>query len=274
MQPILRRILALILFAGLLAAAPASAVDAAGKPGGSTTSWKYTALGDSLATGFGARRGYVPRYEGYLETDTGARVSLTNLGQNGWTSGDLRRALENDPRFQDAVRGAKVVTWDIGGNDLRAARDRYKAGTCHQGTDSQDCLRAAVVTFQANWDAIVVQIIGLRATNDTVIRTMDVYNPYVDEDRAADSSQDDGGLNDFEVFKPYIDQINSYIATTATRTGHTIPYARVYQAFNGDNGDVDPARLRYLSLDGLHPNDTGHKVIADLLRNLGYAPVP
>src|SRR3712207_5265911 len=89
-------------------------------------SWDYVALGDSLATGFGAFRGYVPRYEAHVETDTGATVTLTNLGRNGWTSSQLLYALRNDPTFRRAIRGAEVLTWDIGGNDLRAARRSYK----------------------------------------------------------------------------------------------------------------------------------------------------
>ncbi len=269
MQPILRRILALILFAGLLAAAPASVVDAAGKPG-STTGWKYTALGDSLATGIGAFSGYVPRYQRHLATDTGVSVSLTNLGQNGWTSADLLNALRTNRKFSSSVKAAQVVTWDIGGNDLRAARESYKSKTCG-GADNQDCLRAAVAAFETNWDAIIVEILALRSTSGTIIRTMDVYNPYVNEDKAANTWADDGGLDDFLVFKQYLDEVNQHIASTATAKG--IPYARVYDAFNGANGDTDPSSLGYITIDGLHPSDKGHTKIAELLQGLGYTPL-
>src|SRR5215211_1863519 len=57
-------------------------------------SWDYVALGDSLATGFGALKGYVPRYEAYVETEA---VTRTNLGQNKWTSSHLLSALRNVP---------------------------------------------------------------------------------------------------------------------------------------------------------------------------------
>src|SRR5215207_1759813 len=111
-------------------------------------SWDYLALGDSLATGFGAFRGYVPRYETHLEADTGVAVTRTNLGQNGWTSSQLLSALRSDPKFRQSTRSAEVVTWDIGGNDLRAARSSYKNKTCG-GTDNQDCLRAAAARLEA-----------------------------------------------------------------------------------------------------------------------------
>jgi hypothetical protein len=41
--------------------------------------WDYVALGDSLAAGVGARRGYVPRYAEHLQSDTGARLRVINL---------------------------------------------------------------------------------------------------------------------------------------------------------------------------------------------------
>lgn len=261
----LRLILVVIL---LLAVGPIPTSSAAGKPG--STSWKYTALGDSVATGFGAIRGYVPRYKGYIETDTGASVSLSNLAQNGWTSSDLLNALRTDRKFRNGVSGARVVSWNIGGNDLRAARDSYKNGTCGDA-DNQKCLRDTVVRLKSNWNAIIVEILSLRSTSNTIIRTMDIYNPYVDRDKVTDSWAGDDGLNDFEVFKPYLDDVNSHIATTSVN--NNVPYAQVYLAFNGLNGEEDPGAKGYIGLDGLHPNDTGHEVIANNLRQLGYSPL-
>ncbi len=67
-------------------------------------SWNYVTLGDSLATGFGAFKGYVSRYEAYIETDTGVAVTRTNLGQNKWTSSQPLSALRNDSTFRHATR--------------------------------------------------------------------------------------------------------------------------------------------------------------------------
>ncbi len=267
---VMRRLLGLVLVLGLAATQVAAPATAAPAPPSASVTWKYTALGDSLATGFLAQRGYVPRYQTYMQTDTGATVTLNNLGQNGWTSTDLLNALRTNATFRNAVTSSQVVTWDIGGNDLRAARDKYKAGTCG-GADNQDCLRATRVQLKANWDAIIQEILALRSTSSTIIRTMDLYNPYVNEDKAADTWAADGGLNDFQVFKPYVDEAVEHVRLTAT--ANNIPYAKVYAAFNGTRGDIDPQDKGYLALDGLHPNDTGHKVIADLLRGLGYAPL-
>ena len=259
-----RRLLRLILVMVLLVGASQGTTLAA------PDSWDYVALGDSLTTGFGAFKGYVPRYEAYVETDTGVAVTRTNLGQNKWTSSQLLSALRNDPTFRRATREAEIVTWNIGGNDLRAARNSYKKGTCG-GADNQHCLRAGVEKLETNWDAITAEVLELRSTRNTIVRTMDIYNPYVRTDIVSDTWQNDGGMNDFEVFKIYIDEVNYHIATTSYTTG--VPYAEVYLAFNGPTGDEDPKSKGYLSFDGVHPNDTAHRIIADELRKLGYAPL-
>lgn len=255
-------LLALLLVPSAALAAKPEA-EAQGKPGSgdTSTSWKYTALGDSLGTGFGALKGYVPRYRDYMVSDTKASVSLTNMSVNGWTSTDLLSAIRTDRTMRSNVKGSQVVTWDIGGNDLRAARTSYKNGTCG-GADNQDCLRAAVATFQSNWNAIVAEIKSLRGTNPTIYRTMDVYNPYVAQDKQ------DGS---FYVFKQYLDQVNAHIAGQAGTYGYQM--AQVYRAFNGASGEEDPKAKNYIGLDGLHPNDTGHRVIADEFRLLGYSPL-
>ncbi|HEX5701527.1 MAG TPA: hypothetical protein VFX77_12825, partial [Rubrobacter sp.] len=63
---------------------------------------------------------------------------------------------------------------------------------------------------------------------------------------------------------------NRHIA--ATSYTERVPYAPVYLAFNGAFGEEDPRSKGYMSFDGLHPNNTGHRIIAGELRWLGYAP--
>jgi lysophospholipase L1-like esterase len=223
--------------------------------------WNYTAMGDSLAAGALAQEGYVPRYATYINTDAGANVSTLNLGVPGWLSSDLLNSIQNDPVFRRQVSNAQVVTFDIGGNDLANAHNNYVNGTCG-GTDGQDCLRTAVTTFEQNWDAILTQLLQLRQTSNTIIRTMDIYNPYVAADMKA-------GI--FTITEPYLDQANSHIQSTGQSNG--IPVALVHHAFNGADGTQDPNTMGLLAADGFHPNDAGHKVIADQLRSLGYSPL-
>ena len=211
----------------------------------SAPTWNYAALGDSLATGLIAQEGYVARYESYVNLDTGANVDTTNLGIPGWHSGDLLDAIQNNPVYSNAVSNAQVLTWDIGGNDLANAHDTYTQGTCG-GTDGQDCLRNAITTFEQNWSAIIQQLTTLRSTSNTIIRTMDIYNPYVASDMQA-------GI--FNITEPHLDEVNNYIHRTAAAAN--IPVANVHQAFNGADGTTDPGTLGLIAADGFHPNDAG-----------------
>jgi lysophospholipase L1-like esterase len=231
----------------------------------------YTALGDSIGFGLFAPigDGYVPAYGRLVEANTGANVTLVNTSIPGWTSSDLLGAIRGNLLFRVSVATSSIVTVNIGGNDLLGARRSYGDRTCG-GPDNQDCLRATVATFKANWNAILDQVLSLRSTRNTVIRTMDIYNPYVNEDRARDSWPNDQG-NDFQVAKVYLDQINNHIRMTSA--ARNIPCARVYLTFNGPNGDIDASDRGFIAFDGLHPNGLGHSRIAELLGNLGYSPL-
>ncbi len=225
-----------------------------------STYWNYVALGDSLAAGTGASyEGYVDRYATYLEDDTGARVSVTNLGRNGQTSSELLYALRNNPSWRRAIGEADVLTLNIGINDLGRAAVTYENGTCGD-TDNQDCLRAAVQTVEGNWNATIAELLDLRSTSDTIIRAAGLgYTPHLDIGDAPNGRSDDGRLDNFRVFKPYLDEVNGLIAKTAG--DNDIPLAEVY---------LDE---RYISQDGVHPNDEGYELIAERLRELGYGPL-
>jgi lysophospholipase L1-like esterase len=208
----------------------------------SRVTWDYVALGDSLAAGVGARRGYVARYAEHLRSDTGARLRAINLGQSGQTSSQLLHALRNDPAMREALRGAEVVTLNIGLNDLGQAGSSYESGTCG-GPQNQACLREAVKRLERNWDAIIEEISSLRSTDQTIIRTAGLG--YTPRTRG--------------VLGRYLHEVTRDIASTAAESG--IPYAEVRLGGEG------------MSADGLHPNDKGYGVIADRLSDLGYAPL-
>lgn len=257
----LRKFFPVLVCVATLACGSGTHRQSSAQPVQQAASWRYTALGDSLATGILASQGYVPRYQAYIHTDTGAAVSLVDLGQNGWTSADLLQALRNDSALRSTVAAAQVVTWNIAGNDLLHATRLFYANSCG-GSDNLQCFRQAVATFVENWDAIVAEILSLRSSSTTILRTMDVYNPFVGQQLA------DGT---FPVLNPLLEAVNAHIMASATL--NHIRVARVHDAFNGPGGDQDPVALGYIAVDGVHPNDAGHKAIADALRELGYAPL-
>ncbi len=210
--------------------------------GHETASWDYVALGDSLAAGVGAERGYVDRYAAHLRNDTGARVRVSNLGVSGQTSPELLAALREDESVRRAIEGAEVVTFNIGLNDLGRAGAAYEEGTCG-GEDGEECLREAVDALKDNWDAIATELLELRSTRNTIIRTPGLgYSPRAGE-----------GL------EHYVSEVNRHIASTAR--SKAVPYVEI------------PAGEVGMSPDGVHPNDAGYASIADRLRGLGFGPL-
>lgn len=216
----------------------------------------YVALGDSLSVD----GGFVSIFRGYASSDLSEPVFVVNFSVSGSRSEHLLEALSGNPAYRSEVAAADIITLQIGGNDLRAARSQYHSGTCG-GADNQDCLRATSMKLRSNWDSIIDELLALTSTSTSAIRTMDLYNPFVVQDTASGS---------FDVFKPYFDSLNAYIHSSAA--SHGIPVAQVYRAFNGVTGTEDPVTKGYITVDGLHPSPAGHKAIADQLRALGYAP--
>ncbi|HSK22699.1 MAG TPA: SGNH/GDSL hydrolase family protein [Egicoccus sp.] len=210
----------------------------------------YVALGDSLATGAGATTSYVEVLAAELEQRTGADLEVTNLAVNGWTSTDLIGALQQDETMRTAVAGADLLTVDIGANDLLGAIPFYASDNCG-GDDNLQCLRDATTLVESQWAAILDEIIALRDGNATGIATIDLYQPFIGNRRVAE---------DLEVLRPVMDDLNAVITDVAQE--RDIPVATVHDAFHGPDGTGDPNETFLISVDGLHPSNAGHEVIA------------
>lgn len=105
---------AFMLFSVTFASVPASA----------QTSIKYTALGDSVTVGLSSYKslnpvdyyGYADMLDDYLEI--AFDVDYRNLGEEGLDSYELLGLLTGDPVFQGKVAGSRIVTINIGSNNL------------------------------------------------------------------------------------------------------------------------------------------------------------
>ncbi len=222
------------------------------------TSWDYVALGDSTVPG----RSYVVYYAAHIEADLGVKVTVHNWGRSGQMSAGLLALLRNNQELRNAISEAEVVTFVIGANDLQSALSLYRTGACG-GADNLDCCRERLTSFRANFDAIIAEILSLRNTTDTIIRTMDYGYPWVNRDKE---------LGIYEDLKPcFVEAFSEHIVQAASE--HNIPVVQVYLAFNGPNGDEDPADKGYIGADGVHYSAAGHALIADLHRELGYEPL-
>ncbi|MFE4714684.1 MULTISPECIES: GDSL-type esterase/lipase family protein [Paenibacillus] len=207
-------------------------------------SFQYTALGDSLTTGFGALpgNGFVPVYRRTAESRLGSFVASSNLGVNGMTTAELEQRLRRSNVFRQSVREADIITISIGGNDLiRAA----KSGSGPNGI-SPRVLQKSLQECRQNFGGIMNSLGQLKAgtREPYIIRIVGLYNPYPQVEEAT----------------AWVRQFNQYASGYSSRV---VGFASIYGEFAGNERGL-------LSIDHLHPNGRGYRVIASKLDGLGY----
>lgn len=237
----------------------------------------YLALGDSLSAGIGASdeqsRGWVGLVSAALPG-----WDLLNLGVPGDDSGELLygRPLaeglrEINLRATDAVPGNEVgvITLEIGGNDLLDIYfDLVVPGDCPsviEALQSEVCvnaLRNALTDYRLNLDETLRQLI--EAAPGTPIFLMTLYNPFSGDGTVIDEV----GVLALEGQEgtPFPEGLNDIMRAAGTAAGVTL--VEWYEPFLGK-------RFEYISGDIIHPNDTGHAVMADaVIKAMAQAGLP
>jgi len=208
-------------------------------------SWDYVALGCSTPACFGVKLSecYVNLYAGYIERDLGVKVTVHNWATGGAGFSQILDLLRTDQELRDDISEAEVITmWSFWLNDLVMQLSWYNAGYCG-GEDNLDCIREAVPSIKANFDAIIAEILSLRSTTDTIIRIADCGNPFVAE------WKEKGVFEDLKSL--LIDDVVEHMVQSASK--HNIPIVDSYSVLNGPNGD-QPVDKGYMQADGLHFN--------------------
>ncbi len=203
-------------------------------------------------------------------------ASATNLGINGVTSADVATLVHSDNTFRTAIQTADVISVEVGFNDFLLARIKFYQGACG-GTDNLDCLRATVTGFGSNIEQILSDIDILKKDSAEIV-VLDFYFSYLSH--APGLSLTLTPDESVATLKPYRDQMAAIVLDAARQ--HDVQNVSIGTLFNGESGTDDP----YPSLifdsfylrDGLHPNKTGHALIAAaVLQALGRpvtAPSP
>jgi len=226
----------------------------------------YVALGDSLSEGVGASDQALTAFVLLVHQALGDDFELINLGHSGDTSRDLIdhghldeavAAIEEQNGDDDADNDVKLVTLEIGGNDLL---DLYFAdvvsGTCpdlQTALEKPECvnpLRTAFERFEPNLDTVLER---LRAADPAVtIALLTLYNPFSDTipviaelaEVALEGRAD----------TPFAEGLNDIIRATGGE--HNVVLVDLYPLFEGKAQEL-------IAQDLIHPNDAGYRVMAD-----------
>jgi lysophospholipase L1-like esterase len=228
------------------------------------TAWNIVALGDSDATGEGDATGlgWVGRYARLLRQKLGLKVVVTNLAQNGKTSGELLSDVRSDPFTRGPLKNARIVLVGIGGADLGAGDARLEAGKCKAAA----CYAADLRAFGRNLNATAAIVRKLRSSNEAVLRAItlpnvvpgakDVTPPFITQEI---------GVYQNKTLKQYI------CGAMANHRGRCVDAFRV---FNGPDGTQNAYAKGWLTkAPCCYPSGKGQQVMAELVFKTGLAPL-
>lgn len=200
----------------------------------------YLAIGDSLTVGIGSLvyADFVKTYSKLTEQQFHTKVTQKKVAKNGLTTWQLYPVITH-PAYIPLIRSATIITLTIGGNDL------IKAWKYYLQHNESSVLSATLYHAKRNVRDIVAYIQTIKEQDNSpyLIRVVNLYNPT----ELPRSSK----------------VIQSYNQFLNTLENEHVQVADIYNGFLGKEKQL-------LSIDGLHPNRNGHKVIAETLDQLGY----
>ena len=187
----------------------------------------------------------------------GVHVKVLDWTVGGMSGRDVLEQLRSNQRERLDVSQSQVVTFY--GNPL------HLIGLCIAGgipSDKCKCSAQEVAAYKANLGAIADEILKLRKGQPTIIRTYTRFMPFYRQWR-------EQGM--FDEYQRCVAALDAAILQAGQERG--ILVADTGLALNGPNHDQDPNDKGYISADGIHENDVGAKIVADVFRKLGYAAI-
>lgn len=230
-----------------------------------------TAFGDSITAVPGEIcpdcAPFVDRYAEALEAAAGLPVAVRNLGRPSLRVEALLADLKASPSVQAAASSGDAIIVGVGTSDAPwnltdDACDGPETAADFVSWDkyTDACIATEVERFRPAFDGVFARIVELRGGNPTILRAINRYNDWI-------GFEDDPTA--VEVSVSYNVAWNAMICETAE--AHGFACGDVARAFNGADGRTASGDL--LAEDYIHPSDKGHERIAEVLVELGFAPL-
>jgi lysophospholipase L1-like esterase len=224
--------------------------------------WDLVALGDSTPAGYGvgAKHSYVRVCANFIEEDFGVEVDVHN-----YATGRTRQIthwvedIRSNKEMRENLQNAEVILIWLGWHNVIPSIGAGKGGHCYKRNEVDlDCFREVTDPMQNGFNELLSEIVALADPAETLIMIADIGIPG----RFVTTWKENGTLdilrqNAYEVWREYIIQAAS---------DHNVNVVHTYEAVNGPNGDQD--RQEYLQSDGVHFNEEGHLLLADIHRKM------
>jgi lysophospholipase L1-like esterase len=268
-------LLAFVIVPGLHACSPKSVggEDAIGPQHASTliaqrgeTVWDLVALGDSTPTGYGVGidHSYIQVFAGYIEEDLGVSVRVNNYATNstrrvaGWVE-----KVRSDRELRNDLQNAEVIMLWMGWHDLIPQIGPGMGGPCYKRSHEVDldCLAGVTSPMKDGFDDLLSEIVSLASPRETLIYIADVGIPPL----LVMKWREDGI---YDILNHYAYEVwRDYILLAASK--HGVRVVHTWDALASTGGDQVIAD-EYMQSDGLHFNEEGHRLLADIHREAGY----
>lgn len=210
---------------------------------------RIVALGDSVPSGAGCACDPFPELSGPLLAErTGRQAAVDNLAAGGQTSADVLDELR-DPDVIARLRRADVVIVEIGANDFD--EDLADSPDCADPLTAA-CDGPALAETKDVLDRITGAIAAQQRSADARIVLMGYWNVFRDGQVGASR-----GATYVAASAKLTDAFNGVVEDVA-KAGGAI-YADTVTPFKGD-GTRDATFA--LAPDGNHPNEVGHRLLA------------
>lgn len=213
--------------------------------------------------------GVADLYASYVAEDLGIKINLNDQWMGHLAVGEVLDSLngETNPnmdlmRMSEYIKDADIIVFYGNPNQSLSLNNPGDWSCGESPVDACYVNSCGMETFDIYIEQIkeIYSIIHtLRKGEPTIIRAYDAYNPGINK-QCTKSGVYEKCLECWENY-------NKAIHIAADEKG--VPIANVFDAWNGLDHTEDPNDKGY-TFDGIHPNEKGAEVTANLLRDLGY----
>ncbi|HET9907394.1 MAG TPA: GDSL-type esterase/lipase family protein [Anaerolineales bacterium] len=234
--------------------------------------WNLVVVGDSIPynspNDCPGCTSFVDRYAEAITVATGKAVKVQNLSTHTGLQIDGLLQMLASSKMQESIANADIIIVGIAHNDAAMnSNDDLCDGPNGDNPDwskyNAECAIASAELFQPKFESVYSQIVALRDGKPTIFRTINRYNDW------NGWPGHDLSPEGIKATKEVIDAWNEMICKAAEDNGFVC--ADIYSEFNGSDGLTPSGDL--VARDYTHPSDKGNEVIAQVLTEIGFAPL-